>query len=249
MTPRTKVLSGIAMVVLLVIVGALWWIYHSLDWLVASAIRTFGPEITGVSVRLAGADVAPVDGRAALRGLVVGNPEGFQSEHALSLGEISMTLDIGSLTRDVIVIKNISIKSPEVIYELSGSGSNLDAIQRNVDRYMQAHGGGKAQGQGEDESAGKKLVIENLVITDATARVSATIVRDKDLTVPLPDLQLRDIGKQSNGATAGQVVKQVLGALSRSAASAVAEANLGRAAETITKGAGPAVEKLKGLFK
>ena len=103
--------------------GGVWWFSHSLDLLVASAIRTFGPEITGVSIRLDGVTIAPMDGRAALHGLVVSNPAGFPTDHVLSLGKISMTLDLDSLTKDVIVIQQISIVKPEVSYDLGPGGA------------------------------------------------------------------------------------------------------------------------------
>src|SRR3989304_3312426 len=135
MTTRNKrVLVGAAIVLVLALGGGVWWFYHSLDSLVASAIRTFGPEITGVSIHLDSVKIAPMDGRAALHGLVVGNPPGFKTDHALSLGEISMTLDLDSLAKDVIVIKQISIVKPDVSYELGTGGSNPDTITRNVGR-------------------------------------------------------------------------------------------------------------------
>ena len=43
-----KILLGIAVVVLLGIAGGVWWLYSSIDSMVASAIRKYGPEITGV---------------------------------------------------------------------------------------------------------------------------------------------------------------------------------------------------------
>ena len=208
MTTRTKkVLVGAAIALILALVGGAWWFYHSLDSLVASAIRTFGPEITGVSIRLDRVTIDAMDGRATLRGLVVGNPPGFTTDHALSLGEISMTLDLDSLTKDVIVIKRISIVKPEVSYELGAGGSNLDAIQQNVDRYVAQHLGGT--NPRAERTSGKKLVIEDLYMTSATANVSTAVVQGSPISVPIPDLHLRDIGKRSGGATAGEVVDRV----------------------------------------
>src|SRR3990170_7945314 len=48
-----KILLGVALVLLLAIGGGAWWLYSSLNSLVASAIRTYGPEITDVPVKLA----------------------------------------------------------------------------------------------------------------------------------------------------------------------------------------------------
>ncbi len=248
MTTQTKkVLIGAALVLILALAAGLWWLYHSLDALVASAIRTFGPEITGVSIHLDRVKIGALDGRAELHGLVVGNPQGFKSDHALSLGEISMTLDLDSLSKDVIVIKQIAIKKPDVRYELSAEGSNLGVIQRNVDRYVGRHRtAGTARAEADD---GKKLVIETLTIENATATVSASVAKSEPVSVPLPDLHLRDIGKKSGGATAGEAVEQVLGALIQSVTRTVASRNLGGLIDSLKKDPGSAVDKLKGLFR
>ena len=247
MTSTTKkVLVGAAIVLILALVGGAWWFYHSLDSLVASAIRTFGPEITGVSIRLDGVTIEAMDGRAALHGLVVGNPPGFSTDHALSLGEISMTLDLDSLTKDVIVIKQVSIVKPDVTYELGPGGSNLDTIQRNVDRYVTQHGGANEH---TERNGGKKLVIEDLYIKNATAHVSTAVMQRSGMSVPVPDLHLRDIGKRSGGATAGEVVKQVLGALTHGVTRTIASRGLGGTIDTLKEGTGSALDAVRGLLR
>ena len=51
------------------------------------------------------------------------------------------------MTEDVIVIKEIVIAAPQVTYELGSDGSNLDALQRNAQAFMERHSGepGKQQ--------------------------------------------------------------------------------------------------------
>jgi hypothetical protein len=252
MTTRAKVLAGTLVVLALVVGGGLWWLYHSLGPLVASTIRTFGPEITGVAVRIDAVDIEPFKGTAALRGLVVGNPKEFNTDHALSLGEFSMTMKLASLLSDVIVIKQISIVKPDVTYELGADGSNLAAIQRNVDRYVGGTGPGdppEKAPSSQNGTGGKKLVIQDLFIKEATAHVSAAILQGKKVSVPLPDLHLQNIGQESNGATAGEAVKQVLGAITESATKAVAALNLAGATEAVKEGAGSVGEFFKGLLK
>ena len=242
-----KLLLGIAVVVLLVIAGGAWWLYSSLDSVVASAIRKYGPQITGVSVKLSSVKIVPADGTASLRGLVVGNPKDFKTDHALSLGEISMKLDIGSLAKDVVLIKEISVIKPDITYEYALGGSNLDAIKRNVDRYTAENLGGKSEPKGK--GSGKKFIIENLYVKDGKANVSADILKGKATSVTLPDLHLRDIGKKSNGATAGEATKQVLGAITQNVAKSTSSLNLGGTVESVKKSAESVGEQVKGLLK
>jgi hypothetical protein len=60
----------------------------------------------------------------------------------------------------------------------------------------------------------------------------------------MPDLQLRDVGKKSNGATAGEVVKQVWGAMLHSAGNLAS-----RAGAALKEGASSIGDSVKKLFK
>ena len=94
-------------------------------------------------------------GEGVLRGLKMGNPKGFKSDSAFRLGEVRVRIDIDSLGRDTVVIKEVVITAPEITYELWPNGSNIDAIRRNVESTM---GAGAGQARGGD-AAGTKLVI------------------------------------------------------------------------------------------
>ncbi len=240
-----KVLWGCLGVLLAAAIGGGWWLYSSLDSVVASAIRSYGPEITGVSVKLDGVRIQPADGSAALRGLQLGNPKGFKTDHALAVGEVRMQLDIASLSKDVVLIKEIAIEQPEVVYEYASGGSNLDVIQRNVDAYIAKLTGGSQTPKGKE----KKLIIENLTIKGAKARVSAEVLQGKAMTVALNDIHLVDIGKKSNGVTPAEATRQIVGAITQSATKAVTPLNLGGAVDSVKKGAASAVDSVKGFFK
>jgi hypothetical protein len=238
---------GITALVLVAVTGSVWWFYNSLDSQAASAIRRYGPEIIGVPVSLSGAHIDPLDGKAALYGLVVGNPGGFKAKHALSLGEISMQLDIGSLMTDVIRIKELTLVKPEIMYEYSSAGSNLDVLQRNIEQYVaQQHGTMKKT---QDSESAKKLVIEHLYIKNGIASVRAEILNGDVLSVPIPDLHLRDIGKKSNGTTAGDAMRQILGPLVQQVGTSVASLGLNTAGKTLQKGVEAATQTIKDLFK
>ena len=138
----------------------------------AAAIRTYGPQIAGVPVSLSNVKIELAEGHVALRGLVVGNPKGFKTERALSLDTISITLDIHSLTKDVILIKEISIVKPDATSEYASDGSNLDVIQRNLERYVAKHLGGTSGSKSTEP--GKKFIIKHIDITNGTANASGS---------------------------------------------------------------------------
>jgi uncharacterized protein involved in outer membrane biogenesis len=119
-----------------------------------------------------------------LHGLVIGNPAGFATPHAFSLGTVSLKLDIASLTGDVILIKEISVVKPDITYEYKSGGSNLNVIQRNAEKFVAEKAGGKDdKNDGKDKGPGRKLIIEQVYIKDAKANVSADLLKGKAVSV------------------------------------------------------------------
>ena len=218
-------------VVLLLVAGSAWWLYASMDRLVKQAIESWGPEITGVVVKVESVRLEPTAGRGTIRGLFIGNPKGFDAPQALRLGEMRLTLDAGSLTKDVVVIKELLLVAPDVTYERGQGSDNMTVIQKHVDAWVAKHAG-------KSEGPGKKFIIENLVVRDGKAHFGTT------LSSPIPDLHLRDVGKKTNGATAGEAFKQTWEALLRSVGNLAS-----RVGSAIKEGAQGAVEGVKKLFK
>jgi len=228
-------LGGLIVVIAIV----LFFVVSSLDSIIKAAVEKYGSEVTQVEVRLDKAKVSITSGEGSLRGLTVGNPKGFKTARAFSLGEISIVLDVGTVTQNPVVIKEIVISAPEVTYELGSGGSNIDIIQRNINAYA-GTGKGKvkenAPSKGDDQG-GKKLIIQHLYVKKGKVNVSATMLKGKALSAALPDIHLKDIGKQKGGADPREVVEKLVRAISQSAGKAVGTLDLdkvvGSAKETV----------------
>jgi hypothetical protein len=158
-----------------------------------------------------------------------------------------MKLDIGSLTTDVIRIKELTLIKPEVTYEYASAGSNLDILRRNIERSIAQQRGNT--GNPQDSKLGKKIVIDYLYIKNGTAIVSAEAFNGDVLSVPFPDLRLQGIGKKSNGATAGEAAGQVLNTITQQVTQSVASLSVGIASKTLQKGVETATKTIKDLFK
>ena len=213
-------------VLVVVIGGGVYYVYASLDSLIQEAVEKYGSEITQAEVRLDRAELDPISGNGALRGLKVGNPEGFETPSVLELGAFSIELDMATILGDPVVIKEIVIDKPKVTYELNATGSNVAAIQKNADDYMAKHGLGQ-------EGGGPKLVIENLYIRNGTVRVSAGILQGKTLSASLPDIHLTDIGKETGGASPAEVAERIIKSLSGAATAAVAGLGIGATLDSL----------------
>jgi len=244
-----------ALVLLLVGVG---WVYLTRDRLLGTAIRTYGPQITGVSVKLGGARLEPWDGEAALTDLELGNPPGFHTPHALMVAQIRLRLDVSNLRSDVVHIRDIRVEQPRVTYEYASGGSNLDVIQRHIERQI-ADAAGPAGAQGAPAAPGSatananakplRVVIDHVDILGAQADVSASALHGRTVTVNLPDIHLNDIGTRNGGVTPAQATEQMVAAVRQAATQAVVPLHLDGVVQRARNGAAALADKVRGLFK
>lgn len=213
-----KIISGIigAIVVVVAIIG----VFVFAGDVIKTAVEEIGPQLTKAEVKLEKVDLSLASGEAALTGLMIGNPSGFQTPHAFKLGNIGVKIDIASIGKDTIVIKEILIDAPDVIAEFkkfsfnpvnasasiqeSLKTSNFIAIQNNVDAFIKAQtggGGGKSSGGGEaaKPSGAKdqpKLIIEKFRMTGVKVRAVAHDGLKMDTSLPPFSIALDNIGKK-----------------------------------------------------
>ncbi len=232
-----KSLLALAAVFLLLVAGGAFWLHGNLDNLVQSAISKYGSAMTGATVQVAGVKIKAADGRGTLKGLQVGNPAGFKTPYAVKADSIELEVEVASLTKDVVLVKRIAVLAPEVIYEKGEAMTNFDAIQNNIAQYL---------GPSTSSGPGKKLIVQEFTIRGAKAQASAAFMDGKTVTVPLPDIQLRDLGKAKGGITPGELGQEITNALEKRLTSAVSFDKLMNSVGGALDKAGNAV---KGLFK
>jgi len=227
---------AIGVVVLLVVVGiAAYFLFSNLPGLIKAAIEKYGTAATQAEVTLDKVDLSLTTGEGDLIDLKVGNPKGFATPGAMSVGKVAIKVDTSSVTGNgPIVIHEIDIEKPSVTYERTDSGSNIDTIQQNAAAYAGGGSGGSqpapAATSGDSGSSGRKVIIENLYVRDGEIGISHSLLKGKVLSAPLPTIHLTNIGKNSGGATPAQVADQVLGAIGSEASKvsvAALEKNLG----------------------
>lgn len=180
----------------------------SLDALVKGGIETMGPRMLGVPVTLEDVDVTLLSGtsmHAGLTGLVVNNPEGYETAAAVSLPEVRIKLDWNSLLTDTVIVEEVLIVKPAITFEWSLRGSNLGTIHENVKRNT---GSGSDDDDQEKDATpeesrefDKSVHIRKVTVKDALVNVSLVGGQGEVTQLPLPDLELRDIGNPSGGTT------------------------------------------------
>jgi hypothetical protein len=221
--------------------AGVFWLSGNIDSLIVKAIEKYGSAMTQAKVGVGTVKIAPADGKGIIGDLVIGNPPGFKTAHAMKLGRIDVDIDIASVTKDVIVIRRIAIIAPDISYEKGSSMTNFDAIQKNIASYL-----GPSGNKGNEQKGGKKLIVEELTIRQAKAQASAAFLNGKTVSVALPDITMRNLGKNRGGITPGELGQEVTGALIARLGSAVSFDRLLKSTEGAVGKAGSAV---KGLLK
>ena len=101
-------------------------------------------------------------------------------------------------------------------------------------------------GPSDSKKDGKKLIVEELTIRDARAQASAAFLNGKTISIPLPDITLKNLGKAKGGISPGELGQEVAGALKAKLTGAVSFDRLMKSTGEVLESAGG---KLKGLLK
>lgn len=208
----------VALVLFLIVLVAIGLIINYFGGkLVRQAVNVMGPTALGVPVSLDEAHFRLLRGQLNLKGLKVGNPEGFKTAGLFELGELAVELDVRSLRSGVVHISRILVDAPTITYERGLTSSNLGDLLAGLEKPADtnqppAESSGNETKPAGDE-AGLKTIIDEIVIQDAQLNVSLTVAQGLSAPLPLPTITLRDIGKESGGASFMDVIKRVLMAI------------------------------------
>src|SRR5277367_6760912 len=162
---------GIGLVVLIVIAAIVVALF--LDNIVKAGVETVGPKITGVSVKLDEIHIGLLTGSAKVKGLVVGNPDGYKTPDAISIGLAEVGVNPFSVLSDKIVVRSVHVESPEITFEGGLSGNNLSKIMDNVNGSAQQGGPVSTNAAGKPKPS-KKIEVDDFLITGA--KVHGTLV-------------------------------------------------------------------------
>lgn len=191
-------------IVAIVVVAAVWLMLN--DW-VKDAVESAGPAILKVGLKADEARLSPFSGEGEVRGLVLDNPPGFKSQPLLRLERAVISVSLPSLLTKEIVIESLRLESPRVTFEAGLRSSNLSALLDNIAKTEAERGGGPVKG--------KKLRIQEMLITGGEARVAVSLLGGQGLSVKLPDIRLTGLGGEGGGLTETQFTKIIVGAIAK----------------------------------
>jgi uncharacterized protein involved in outer membrane biogenesis len=198
--------GGIGLLVLIIVVVIIVGVF--LGSIVKTAVNTVGPKITHTTLTVDAVDVSMLTGSAKIKGLVIGNPEGYKAPNSISVGLTAVSVSPMSVLSDKIVVKSIRVESPEITFEGNPLGANnLKKIEENVNAVaasLQTSSTNQPAAAAAPSKSAKKLEVDDFLITGAKIHIGT------GATLPLPDIHLTDLGKGPEGITAADLTRRVL---------------------------------------
>lgn len=236
-----KLLLSLVIIVALLALGAFIVGRFFVGAAITAGVNTFGPSLTQTTVHLDRASVSPFSGQGTLTNFVVGNPKGWSDRNVFRLGEVSIQLEpLTVLGRQPIVIDSIVINQPEIAYETKIVSSNVGDLMKNIEAAV---GGGGTQQTTGDQKPPRKLIVKHFVLRDAKVTVGLGAAA---VTVPMPAIELHDIGVKEGGITPAAVAFAVMRSVSAQVASAAANAIAKDGLNHTVKNAGDTLKNLLG---
>lgn len=225
-----KALVVVGIILVLIAVGVVW-ILGSLDDIVKKQIEVIGTELTGTDVSVSGVNIELSDGSGSITGLTVANPKGYQADHAFKMKLLHLGIDLPSVGKNPLILKELVIDSPAVTMEMNEKGgSNLKEISDNVSANTAAADKQASKTQQKTEGEPLRILIRKLVIKDVGYSIHSKIEKIEDREGTLPTITLNNVGG-SKGGTPGEIGKIVIGELTRRVIKQAAAGGIRKAVE------------------
>jgi len=229
-----KLLFGLVVAVVVLVLVAVLTLPFWISPAVRKAAAVGGPMVLGVPVSVGDVSLSPLTGSMTISQLSVGNPKGYSDKPAFAVDKVEVGLQVRSLLGgDTILVKKIQIDAPAISFESKDGVSNFDAILASAKKSERAE---KTKAPGE-KKPGKKVVIETFELNQANVSCTTPWTFGKPISIPLPSVSLKDIGKESGGTTPVEAVTEVINAI------------VGSLSQAVTAMAGQAGDLLKGSLK
>lgn len=218
MTKKKKILLTVGLVLGLPTVG-LGIAALMVDSIVKSGTETAATAALQVPTKLEAANIKYA-GKATLNNFEIANPPGYKEPRAVAFEKFDASMRVGSLMDDVVEVNEVLVSKPDLTVEFVGLKSNWSVLMDNLSRLTSPSDGKEKE---KDKGPGKKYKIAKVRIEGATVRFRSDLLPVGGLALPLPTIELKDIGGTSGGS-----MSEVLGSLMNALGGASANAGNGK---------------------
>ena len=186
-------------------------------------------SLTGVDFKLDKLYLNPYTGRLEVGGMLVGNPKGYDEPVAVALSNLVLDVAMTTLGSKYVHVEEVTVDGFFASYVSGGEHGvdNFTQIQYNIAGGKEKYEANKAAAEAEkakaeqnaapepepeeEDVSKKKLVIDLLTIRNVRVKMGF-------LTIPIPvDIVLKDLGKETDGMTIGEIFDEVWKSIMKSA--------------------------------
>lgn len=221
---KQKKKAGFIMPVIVVIMSVLVVggiiVYMNYTNFAKMAVEKMATRTLGVDVAITDLVIDVPNMRVDVSGLHIANPQGYENPHAMVVDAI--TIDLKEFKGQLVTFEYVAVTGTKLNLEVTQNGTNLTAIRNNMNRKATAT---DASAQKTDTPAKEpmKVIIDQLLINNATLHPSSVLAGGEMASVVLPDILLKGIGRKENGVLASEAMAQILDYVTRVAIDSAAK--------------------------
>lgn len=253
----------VLLIILAIIAGGIYWFMTSFESIVKKVVHKYGSEVTLTDVNISGLDLSLREGTASIKEITVANPKNYDTPYLFELGEISVKVDIKSITTDTIIIDYVHINKPIVTYEmLSLTQNNINEVLNNVKGYSarQAKDApkkaeAKKEAPSKESASSKKVIIKQIVIDQGQLNAVANLnipnmpKQDNKISVALPKIVINDVGQSKGGENIAGAMTKIITEILNVASQTVVKSNLTDIKALAQKNLDGVVDSVKGRIE
>lgn len=219
-----KVFKWLVLIVLIALVAGGVYLFVNSAALIKRAIESEGPKYIGAPVQVDRVVLRADEGRAEVRGIQVGQPQGYGTGYALRSELVRAVINIAETTDQVVVLDELVVDAAVVnAIVRSQDESNLHQLDQNLARALARLD--SASGQAKAATPELRYIIGRLSLTNMTANVSNDILGE--FAFDLPDVSLRNVGRAEGGVRAAVIADQIISPITRQLTREVLNRGLG----------------------
>lgn len=237
---------------LLLFFGGMLWYLASADWngFIRSQIEIQGKKVIGEDVTVDKVDLKLTKGFGAIYGISIANPEKYIQPKAFYLGEVSLDIDVKSLTASPIVLETVTLDKVQAFVEFDKQGNNnlkdiLDTINANIPKSKPSQEDAPAK---KDTSSEARIAIKKLTVANVALTLDLTEVNGKTLDVQIPSVELDAIGGTEGlpvSELSGVIAKDLFNSIKKAAEKEYRKSLEDKAKNKLEKEANRFLDKLK----
>jgi uncharacterized protein involved in outer membrane biogenesis len=221
-----KILRNVLLAIVALIVCIVVIIHFYGNSLLKTGIETAVSKTLKVGVRIDDMDFSILGAKVGFQGLVIDNPEGYNHKQFLAVDDARIAVNTGSLMKDTVNIKEITLNNVNVVLEQKGvTSNNIQDIIKGIPKK-------KSVPKDEKKKGGKKLHIDKLELKNITVNAKLLPVPGKvdTVTLKLDPIVMTDLGSD-NKLDMAELTTKILFAI----VTGVTKQGVGILPESVTK--------------